>query len=87
MVPKGRLELPRVAPHAPQACVSTYSTTSANTLYFAPELVPVLTGTAALVFTAFPLTGIEGRAFVACCSTGAGPEFGIMDENDLWPDL
>ena len=33
MVPKGRFELPRVSPHAPQACVSTYSTTSAYILY------------------------------------------------------
>ncbi len=30
MVPKGRFELPQLAPHAPQACVSTNSTTSAK---------------------------------------------------------
>ena len=29
MVPKGGFEPPRVAPHAPQACVSASSTTSA----------------------------------------------------------
>ena len=33
MVPKGRLELPRVAPHGPQPCASTNSTTSAKDLW------------------------------------------------------
>ena len=33
MVPKGRLELPRVAPHGPQPCASTNSATSACNIY------------------------------------------------------
>ena len=34
MVPKERLELPRVAPHGPQPCASTNSTTSAKSVCY-----------------------------------------------------
>ena len=62
VVPMGRFELPRITPYAPQAHVSTSSTTSAR--YYSDFLSPVsgiVSGE--LVAAGFSISGITDRDF------------------------
>ena len=62
MVPMGRFELPRIAPYAPQAHVSTSSTTSAGC--YSDFLSPVSgVASGALVAVGFSKSGITDRDF------------------------
>ena len=63
MVPMGRFELPRIAPYAPQAHVSTSSTTSALTYCDFPSSALSGTGDAGLVAAGVSESGIIERDF------------------------
>src|ERR1700741_1329754 len=74
MVPTGRLELPRIAPLAPQASVSTNSTTSAKNQIVYGFSGPGCAGPDGAAGTVFSLTGGADGAgagagsVVDCCT-------------------
>ena len=65
VVPRGRFELPRIAPYAPQAHVSTSSTTSARCVCRYSDFLSPVRGVVSgeLVAAGFSKSGITDRDF------------------------